>query len=441
MNLFVLSWSYIKTKPLNTLLNILLLSLGIAIITVLLLLSRQMEESLSKNTQGIDLVVGAKGSPLQIILSSVFHIDYPTGNISLQEAKQLAANRRMVRNTIPMALGDSYRSVRIVGTNYDYLNLYEAEVAEGELWDDVMEVTAGAKAAQNLGLQLGDTFSSSHGLADDGINVHDEKQFKVVGILAPTRSVIDNLLLTAVESVWEVHAAHSDDETEETGEQAHEEEHEHEGGHEHEEDHDHSHAEYVYDSVATRGLPRSKSAEDELTSLIVQYRSPMAAVQLPRFINERSNMQAASPPFETARLFSLVGVGVDLLQGFAYVIIFIAALSIFIALYNALKERQYDLAIMRSLGASKTKLFVHVILEGLIITLLGCVLGLLLGHGITAVLGETFGRTDQIGISPFRFLPEELLVLAGSLVVGILAAILPAINAYRTDISGVLSRG
>lgn len=432
MNLFVLSWSYIKTKPLNTLLNILLLSLGIAIITVLLLLSRQMEESLSKNTRGIDLVVGAKGSPLQIILSSVFHIDYPTGNISLQEARQLAGNRRMVRNTIPMALGDSYRSVRIVGTNYDYLDLYEAEVAEGELWDDVMEVTAGAQAAQNLGLQPGDTFSSSHGLADDGINVHDEKEFEVVGILAPTRSVIDNLLLTAVESVWEVHASHGDEE-------ATEEQEEHD--HEHEEDHAHSHAEYVYDSVATQGLPQGKSAEDELTSLIVQYRSPMAAVQLPRFINERSNMQAASPPFETARLFSLVGVGVDLLQGFAYVIIFIAALSIFIALYNALKERQYDLAIMRSLGASKTKLFVHVILEGLIITLLGCVLGLLLGHGITAVLGETFGRTDQIGISPFRFLPEELFVLAGSLAVGILAAILPAINAYRTDISGVLSRG
>lgn len=428
MNLFVLSWSYIKTKPLNTLLNILLLSLGIAIITVLLLLSRQMEESLTKNSRGIDLVVGAKGSPLQIILSSVFHIDYPTGNIALEEARNLSRNR-LVRNTIPMALGDSYRAVRIVGTNYDYLHLYEAEVAEGELWEEVMEVTAGATAAQNLGLQVGDIFSSSHGLADDGINVHDEKQFKVVGILAPTRSVIDNLLLTAVESVWEVHASH--DEEGDGAETANDDEHEHT-------DHDHAH---VYDSISTQGLPRSISADDELTSLIVQYRSPMAAVQLPRFINERSNMQAASPPFETARLFSLVGVGVDLLQGFAYVIIFIAALSIFIALYNALKERQYDLAIMRSLGASKTKLFVHVILEGLIITLLGCLLGLLLGHLVTAVLGESFGRTDQIGISPFRFLPEELIVLAGSLLVGILAAILPAINAYRTDISGVLARG
>lgn len=433
MNLLLLSWSYIKTKPLNTALNILLLSLGIAIITVLLLLSRQVEESLTQNSKGIDLVVGAKGSPLQIILSTVFHIDYPTGNISLSEARNLSRNR-LVRNTIPLALGDSYQGIRIVGTNYEYLDLYGAAIAEGELWDEVMEVTAGAQAAQNLGLKVGDTFSSSHGLAGDDINVHDEKPFRVVGILAPTRSVVDNLLLTSVESVWEVHASH--EATADTTEIV-EEVNEHTG----EEIHEHASSElhaHTYDSIATTGLP---AGDEDITSLIVQYRSPMAAVQLPRYINERTNMQAASPPFETARLFSLVGVGVDLVQAFAYVIIIIAGLSIFIALYNALKERKYDLAIMRSLGASKTKLFVHVILEGLIITFLGSLLGLLLGHITTALLGEFFTHSNQMALSPFRILPEESLVLLASLGVGIIASMLPAINAYRTDISSVLSQG
>jgi putative ABC transport system permease protein len=270
-----------------------------------------------------------------------------------------------------------------------------------------------------------------------------------VGILAPTRSVVDNLILTAVESVWEVHASHQDETTAvASAEEVGSDEHEHEEG-THAEEHDHEHGEehshevhaYVYDSISTSGLPGAQSANDELTTLLVQYRSPMAAVQLPRFVNERSNMQAASPPFETARLFSLVGVGVDVLQGFAYVIIIIAALSIFIALYNALKERKYDLAIMRSLGASKTKLFSHVIIEGMIITLLGCLLGLLLGHVVTALLGESFTRSNQLALTPYRVLTEEIYVLLGSLVVGIIAAILPAINAYRTDISGVLARG
>jgi len=428
MNLFVLSWSYIKTKPLNTFLNILLLSLGIAIITVLLLLSRQMEDSLTRNSKGIDLVVGAKGSPMQIILSSVFHIDYPTGNIPLSEAKQLTRNR-LIRNTIPLALGDSYEGKRIIGTNYDYLSLYEAEVAEGNKWSETMEVVLGASAAEQLKLKIGDTFNSSHGLADDGINTHEESPFKVAGILAPTQSVVDNLILTSVESVWEVHASHETEEGEDH-------EHVHDG-----QEHEHKHEdEHKRTEITTQGLPEGGS-DEQITSLIVQYRSPMAAVQLPRYINERTNMQAASPPFETARLFSLVGVGIDLLQAFAYLIIIIAGLSIFIALYNALKERKYDLAIMRSLGASRIKLFVHVILEGLIITLLGSILGLFLAHLTSALLGEYFIQTSQIGLSAWNILTEEYFVLLASLGVGFLAALIPAINAYRSNISSVLSQG
>lgn len=417
MNLLALSWSYIKTKPLNTLLNILLLGLGIAIITVLLLASKQVERSLTQNSQGIDLVVGAKGSPLQIILSSIFHIDYPTGNIALEEAQRLSRNR-LIRNTIPMALGDSYQGYRIVGTNYEYLGLYEAETAVGSLWESPLEVALGAAAAQQLNLSVGDSFASSHGLADDGINVHDEQQFTVSGILAPTQTVVDNLILTAVESVWQVHDTHEADSSET-----------------HHDTHDHE--ELV---IAREGLPTG-DADEEITSLLVQFRSPMAAVQLPRYINQRTNMQAASPPFETARLFSLIGVGVDMLQGFAYVIVVIAALSIFIALYNSLKTRRYDLAIMRSLGASPRTLFSHVVLEGLIITLAGSLLGLLLGHMVMYGATQFYARPGQLGISSGQLAVEELWIVASSLFVGLVASLLPAIQAYRTNISEVLAEG
>jgi len=419
MNLLALSWSYITTKPLNTLLNILLLALGIAIITVLLLASKQVERSLTQNSRGIDLVVGAKGSPLQIILSSIFHIDYPTGNISLEEAQRLSRNR-LIRNTIPMALGDSYQGYRIVGTNYEYLGLYGAETATGSLWEAPLEVTLGAAAAQQLNLSVGDSFASSHGLADDGINVHDEHQFSVSGILAPTQTVVDNLILTAVESVWQVHDTHEADSAD---------------SHDHE--HDHEHEEI---SIAREGLPTG-DADEEITSLLVQFRSPMAAVQLPRYINQRTNMQAASPPFETARLFSLIGVGVDMLQGFAYVIVVIAALSIFIALYNSLKARRYDLAIMRSIGASPRTLFTHVVLEGLIITLAGSLLGLLLGHLVLYGATQLYARPGQLGISSGQLATEELWIVAASLAVGLVASLIPAIQAYRTNISEVLAEG
>lgn len=426
MNLFALSWSYIKTKPLNTTLNIILLSLGIAIITLLLLLSRQVEDALTKNSRGIDLVVGAKGSPMQIILSSVFQIDFPTGNISLKEARNLSRNR-LIRNAIPLALGDSYQGYRIVGTNHDYLSLYNVETTAGNIWQREMETVLGANVAQQLNLKVGDKFYGSHGMVDDQIHVHEDQDYQVTGILKPNNSVVDNLILTSVESVWTVHDTH----TEQDDSIHHEEEHEESHGN----THDHSEQ-----AIATKGLPEG-DADDEITSLILQYRSPMAAIQLPRYINEKTHMQAASPPFETARLFSLVGIGIDMIQGLAYLIIFIAGLSIFIALYSALKERQYDLAVMRSLGASRSKLFTHVILEGIIITTIGCITGLLLGHGTLILLGNYFAQPGQIGISTYTIIPEEWYILLASLAVGIVAALLPALNAYKTNISKVLTQG
>ncbi len=431
MNLWTLSSNYARHRPLNTALNVVLLALGIATITVLLLLSRQVEDALTRNSRGIDLVVGAKGSPLQIILSSVFHADFPTGNISLADVRPLQRNR-LIKNMIPLALGDSYRGFRIVGTNYDYPELYEAELQRGSWWKVPLEVVLGAQVAQQLQLAPGDTFHSSHGLADDRINVHDEQAFLVSGVLKPTGSVLDNLILTAVESVWAVHEAHADS-------AAHE-------------------SRFVQDSITRRGLPPaglplvglpptgqsragqpSSEAGQEITALLLQYRSPMAAVQLPRFINQRTNLQAASPPFEMARLFALVGVGVDGLRAFAYVIILIAALSTFIALYNALRERQYDLAVMRSLGASRKTLLLLMVLEGVIISAMGGVLGLLLGHGFIGLLTQLMPQSG-LGLTALRLIPEEGWLLLGSGLVGLGAALLPAAAAYRTNVAQVLAQ-
>ena len=138
MNLLSLSWNYIKARPLNMVLNMLLMGLGIAIILVLILLSSQLEDNLAKNKKGVDLVVGAKGSPLQLILANVYHIDFPTGNIKLQEAKDLTRNR-LIASAIPLALGDNYRGYRIVGTNHDYVKLFDATVDEGELWKNNLD--------------------------------------------------------------------------------------------------------------------------------------------------------------------------------------------------------------------------------------------------------------------------------------------------------------
>lgn len=430
MNLFVLVWNYLKARPLNTALNILLLGLGIAVVTLLLLLNRQLQQGISRNAKGIDLVVGAKGSPLQLILCNIFHIDFPTGNINLAEAEAIARNR-MVKSAIPLALGDSYQGYRIIGTTHPYAELYDAVIQRGGWWMKTMEVTLGSNVARALKLDLGHTFASTHGLTTSG-HSHENEKFVVVGVLEPTGTVLDNLILTNVESIWAVHEEHPE------GEASHEEDHRHEEGDHHEEDHEHHHA---HDFVPSPLVPSVAAGDStrEITSMLIRYRSPMAAIQLPRWVNGQSRLQAASPAFETARLFSILGVGVDILEGFAYVIIFISALSIFIALYNSLKERKYDLAIMRSMGATRNTLLVSVLMEGTAITLLGSLAGILLGHAVMTGMTVWLEEARRAGINGLVFYSEEWIILFGSLALGVLCAIIPAVQAYRTDISRVLA--
>ena len=410
MNLLSLVVSYLKAKPLNTLLNIVLMALGIAVITILLLFSNQLKERISENTKGIDLLVGAKGSPLQLILCNIFHIDFPTGNIKLFEADRLA-NHRLVKSAIPLALGDSYQNFRIIGTNRQYAELYKAELASGDWWNADMEVVVGAKAAELLTLMAGDTFESSHGLTKEG-SAHEAHPFVVKGILKKTNSVIDNLIFTNISSIWNVHNEHGEDK-------------------------------HSTDSIAnpSRLVPTVDASDStkEITSLLIKYRNPIAALQLPRYINSQSSMQAASPSFEAARLFSILGVGVEAMTGFAYVLIFISALSIFIALYNSLKERQYDLAIMRSMGASKSKLFIATLMEGTTLILFGSIIGLALGHGVLYLFTLLVEESQKTGISAMIFYLEEVYLLVGSIVLGIVCSLIPAFQAYRTDIHKVLA--
>lgn len=411
MSLFFLTWSYLMSKPLNTALNILLLSLGIAVITVLLLFSRQLEQKIDQTVKGIDLVVGAKGSPLQLILCNIFHIDFPTGNINLAEAEKIAKSR-LIEKAIPLALGDSYHGYRIIGTTRSYAELYQAEISEGAWWTQTMEVTAGANIATQLNLRIGDKFISTHGLTAVG-HAHEEQQFVVRGIMKATGSILDNLILTNVQSIWAVHDEH--------------------GGEGHQ----------VSDSssITSPLLPSYPMGDStkEITSMLLFYRGSMAVIQLPRIVNLQTSMQAASPAFETARLFSILGVGVEVLRVFAFVLIVISALSIFIALYNSLKERRYDLAIMRSMGATKLKLFSSVLLEGTMLTLLGSLAGLLIGHSILLILSLTIAEMQKTGISAWIFYSQEWIILAGSLFLGVVCSLIPAVQTYRTDISKTLA--
>jgi putative ABC transport system permease protein len=376
---------------------VLLLAFGVATITLLLLTMHQLQERMGRDARGIDLVAGAKGSPMQVILSAIYHLDVPTGNIPLAQAREIAKHR-MVKKTIPLALGDSYKGFRIVGTNPDYVAHYGGSPAAGRLWEKPMEAVIGAEVAQRQGLGVGATFAGAHGIADAGAE-HGDAPYQVVGVLAASGTVLDRLVLTSIESVWLVHDEHL-------------------------------------------GTDAKVTEEDkEITALLIQYATPLAAAMMPRYINQNSEMQAASPAYETARLFSVIGVGVDVLRGFALVLILSAGLSLFIALYNALAERRYDLALMRMLGASPAKLMALMLFEGALLAGFGAALGLALGHALTEALGHALKAAQQVAVTGRVWLVEELWLIGIALAVGIVSALLPAWRAYRTDIAHTLARG
>lgn len=403
MRMLQLAFANLKEHFLSTILSVMLLGIGVGMVSFIVTVSQQLNDRFNRDIKGIDMVVGAKGSPLQLILSAVYQIDNPTGNIPLDEANKLKRHP-LIKYSIPLSYGDNYQGYRIVGTDSLYLSHYKATFAQGEVWNRSMDVVLGSAVAEKLNLKIGAHFHGNHGF-DDGGHAHEEAHYNVVGILNATGTVADRLILTATESVWDIHN-HSD------------------------EAHDHDHATCDHDHAA--------DAPSEITALLVKFKSPMGIMQVPRMVNEKTSMQAALPAIEINRLHSLMGVGFTTLQIIGMVIMCIAALSVFISLLNSLKERKYELALMRSLGASPFKLFGLIVQESLLLCLAGYALGIILGR-VGIMLLSSFGEDQfQFSVSQSGIAEVEIWLLPLTLGIGLVAALIPAIRAYRSDISSIL---
>lgn len=403
-----LIWASIRRKPLGWAFHVLSLALGVAVVVALLAIDRGLADRFDRDLAGIDLVVSGKGSPLQIILSSVFQIDQPTGNIPISTLARLKRNM-LVKDAVPVSLGDNIGGYRIVGTSRDYANLYDAHLANGTWWTTPLQAVLGAEVAREEHLRVGDSFVGEHGLARGGER-HTATPYRVVGVLAATGAVVDRLALTDTPSVWKVH--------------------EHENA-------EHA-AAVASEQRVGEGPDLYPATGQQVTAILIHYRSVMGALMIPRLLKYDPNVQTAVPALELNRLNALLGTGTDVLRGFGIGLLALSALGFFVALLSAVQERQRELALLRALGSGPGLLLRLVLVEALALGLVGGIAGLALGRVAATIAAGAVAS----GGGPALALPPpgiaDFVIVAAAMALALVAAIVPAVAAYRLRPAHVL---
>lgn len=444
MNRYKLVWAFIRRKPLTWAFHALALALGVGVVTALLLVQEGLESRFKRDLADIDLVIGAKGSPLQLVLSSVFALDVPTGNIRLSEAERFSKHP-LVKRAVPVSLGDNAKGFRIVGTSPAYAGIYGGRLSTGTWWTKPMETVLGSEAARTMKLAPGQSFVGQHGLTAGG-ETHAHAPYRVTGILRPTGTVMDRLILTDTASVWKVHEHAKGDEDEENvagGEtepasHAHEEGTGEHPGEEHHEGEAHEREAHAHEEGETHS---GTEPAREVTALLVTYKSVLGAVMLPREVKATPDLQPAVPAIEVARLNRLLGNGGEVLQGFGAGLLVLAGLGFVLTLATAVGQRASQLALLRVLGARPFMLFSLVTIEALLLGLLAGAAGLGLGWAAATFAAQTSVNTG----GPVLALPpaglREVWILGAGLAISLIAALGPAIAAYRMDPARVLKGG
>ncbi|PDH54691.1 MAG: hypothetical protein CNE97_05030 [alpha proteobacterium MED-G10] len=427
----------LKSRWLNSSLSIFLTAFGLAIAIIVNQFSYHFDNRLKNDGKNIDIVIGAKGSPLQLVLSTVYHIDIPTGNISYNKVKKYL-NSPQIEYSIPLALGDNWNGYRIVGTNYDYIKHYKGKLEHGREWNKNFEIVAGS----SVKIEINDEIKGAHGLVDTG-KVHSDEKYKVVGILKPTGTVIDRLLFTSLNSVLEIHNLHHLDEKD------HHEHHNEESKEDHHEHHkeeiikkdnhhidDHSKNDEKHEHTQKKAT--DVFDEQNITAFLIKTNNPIANINLPRLINKESSMQAANPAFEITRLSSMLGIGSKGFKFLSIILIIIAALSVFSGLAGNLENRLKDLAVLRAIGYTKQRIFKIITLEGGVITFIGIIVGISISLISFNILATSITPLNMTEIS-FTLTKDFFLIILLVLLSGIFAAVFPAYRGSKISVAKQLS--
>lgn len=446
MNLFKIIFKNMQQRALATWLTTISVVLGVALAVAILLIRQGMQNRFQQGTLGYEMVLGAKGSPLQLVLNTVYNLDISTGNIPWTLFEQMRADKR-IKLAVPFSVGDNYKGFRVVGTTDEFFKEFEFEpkrkfqLAQGRVFnfneaalkeafegaaerareriaiesgqevkkvehheehERPFEAVLGWTAAQETGLKVNETFVAAHGLQEAAeAKVHAENPWKVVGILAPTQTANDRAIFINLDSFYHIE------------------------GHE------------IRNPGDQKKVERKDNDPDPgmITSIVLKLRSPIHALTLYRQINDGQQAMAAFPAAEIRKLFDIVGNIDRVLLAQAILIVVVAGVAIAVSIYNSMSERRREIAILRALGARRRTIFSIVVLESVAICLIGGIVGVIAGHALCAGANLALQKASGFTIAAYQFQRVEWLVLAGCVILGALSGFGPAVRAYRTAVA------
>ncbi len=434
MTLWKIALRSVQHRRLSSGLTALSISLGVGLVVAVMVIHGVIDESFKRSAQGYDLIVGAKGSRLELVLNTVYHLGKPIGTIPYDYYLDLVEGRfsSEVELAVPTCMGGNYKGYRVVGTTpamFDELEYRDGKkyrFAKGEnfSYGGFYEGVVGATVARKTGLKVSDTFRPVHGVEAEQGEKHDA--FTVVGILAPTGTPNDRALFINIEGFWRIHA------------------------HEHHEGEEQSQPEHgtEADSPPAGSQPDEHGLDDvgdearRVTAILVctDRRRIARAQALPKLINKESDAQAVAPAEEITRLFEGIVGNVQLvLLVLAVLVVMVAGIGMMVSIYNSMSERRHEIAVMRALGARRSTVMAVILMESILLSLGGGLLGVLLGHALTGILAPTIMEHTGVVVSAFQFRPSELILIPGLIIMASLVGYLPAVVAYRTDVADSLA--
>jgi putative ABC transport system permease protein len=449
VNLATIAWKSIRQRGLASSLTALSVALGVMLMVAVLVIYGILQSTFSQRAINYDLIVGAKGDPLQLVLSTVYHISPPIENLPYRYYLDLKKDPR-VSVAIPVAMGDTTEQggFPIVGTVPEFFDMDYAPkrpfMVKGHGFRRDFDAYIGDRVARDNGWGLGTKLKLVHGGAETG-HVHNE-EFEVVGLLAPTGTPHDKTVYVNLQGFYQIQGHDKplkeaiERERKFFGEPALQgEELKDEvtriqkkyGVHDHDAADEHGHHGHAHD------LPE---VQKEVTAILLQCKSPIAANLMSGELKKGNQGQGVNPIVPMQKLLKeFLGPAQSLLLVMTSLIILVSGIGIFVSIYNSMSARRREIAIMRALGAQRGTVLSIILAESIILCVGGGLLGLLLGHGLVFAAAPIAAAKTGLIIDPRAFSPYEFVLFPVLFAIGALVGFLPGMTAYRTDVAESLN--